>query len=80
MNTFERMHTSVSSKNVVVMHLSLAKFKSLIDWLGRLANHVCRNPGMIIHFNVISKTNIAVFLCESTRSCMLVCQPAQLAC
>ena len=36
--------------------------------------------GTLIHLNVITKTHIAVFLCESTISCMLVCQPAQLAC
>ena len=35
---------------------------------------------MVTHFNIISKTKIAVILCESTISCMLVCQPAQLAC
>ena len=35
---------------------------------------------MNVHFNLLSKTNIAVFLCESTLSCILVCQPAQLAC
>ena len=29
---------------------------------------------MIIHFYVIPKTQIAVFLCENTISSMLVCQ------
>ena len=40
----------------------------------------CKNQYTIMHFYIISKTHIAVFLCESAISCMLVCLPAQLAC
>ena len=69
--------------------LSLAKLKSLACWLSRLENqrtklqksvYSCKNQGTIIHFNVTSKTLISVFSYESTISCMLVFQPAQLAC
>ena len=67
------------------LSMSLAKFLSLTGWVSRLANqysklyfHV-KKPAHNYTY-VISKTCIVVLLCESTISCMLVCQPAQLAC
>ena len=51
----------------------IQKFSRLAEQVGSSNNKFtvncffsCKNQGTIIHFNVISKIHIAVFLCEST--------------
>ena len=82
-------HSTIKYLLVPHAQLSLAKFKSLAGWLNRLPIQTtnvqlivfsCKNQGTIVHFDIILKTHIAVFLCESTISRISVSQPAQLAC
>ena len=64
----------------------MLKFSRLAEQTGELHTKYTVNyfrtqiEAQLYTFNVISKTHIAVILCESTISCMLVCQPAQVAC
>ena len=64
----------------------IQKFSRLTEQAGESNNKYSvncifvQNQGTIVHLNVILKTHIAVFSCESTISCMLFCQLAQLAC